>query len=280
MEKIVYATVALMAVTMLSYYIYGTMISLSERHDDEICKESVFTNYLLSQKGIESDEILCPTKYTTIKGNEKKALAEELERCWWMHHEGKLELFSEEKIYCSVCSVVRFEGDGTLEGFGDYMMTAERKDGSTYLSYLASVETERAADLIQDDNAFQQLDMASNSIDRSKPHSIIFVYAKGENWVGELFDTIGRTTTTLTVGTVSSLGSGAVFFLVTPAGAVWGVSAVAAALSVGTIAGFAALFAEEDAHTSFIILKEHQQDELRDLGCQVFPAVQKDIQNE
>jgi hypothetical protein len=90
--------------------------------------------------------------------------------CWKTWGEGKQQLFAASTdTFCAVCDVIDLDQDVT--GFLSYLKSHNVQAGPTYYDYLAGIHVENGLP--------EPLETSfPDSIDRSKPFSIVFTYAK------------------------------------------------------------------------------------------------------
>ncbi len=124
------------------------------------CKTSVESNIRFRLfSWTFSEDIRCPTQDITIKDNldnkkgqnaAKKEISKYMDVCWDIYGKGDLELFTDENTYCAICAIFDFEDkDKEIKG------------------------------LIGEDIIYL------NPISSNKVYGVIFIYAKGEQEIGE-----------------------------------------------------------------------------------------------
>lgn len=250
---------------------------------DQVCEQSINANARGHIRGLTIDsEINCPTNIESIKSKtepeKKKEIAERMEKCWTKFKMGKAELFSQNKIYCSICDVFEFEDKEKIVGFQSYIMETRipNKD-ITYLDYFSGYETPRAEEILSNIDPAKLKEAQIAGLDSKKRYSVIFLYAKGEK---EMEQALRHVSGQTTAGKAGAIGSGVV------AGAA-GLTAIGmlavgsgpvgwVVLGIGTIAAVTGVEwvtygLSSDNHpdwVSFIMLQEYNAQSLKELNCQ------------
>jgi hypothetical protein len=258
--------------------------------EKKLCSSSVYANHLMHVKGvsISSDDINCPTEYYTENSKKpeeiKRNIAQKMVDCWDVYGKGEYKLFSEDQVYCSICTVIDFKHkDINVGNLEEFMANAyPDKKKVTFMDYLLGYETLEAKKYINDKNIFDKTDSKlDNQINTNQKYSIVYVHAKGRTGFSELKDFFGGPKTSSVIFGIGAggIGTGAVtvlpiiLFGSNPVG--W-VAGATIGLVVGGYVGFKTFFTgEDDHHLAFILLKEHSLTEFDDLKCHYYPAVQK-----
>ena len=261
--------------------------SAQQETPKNICKTDVTLNAALRFKGsVLSSKLNCPTQMITIKETDESAikakLATAMYDCWDQFGQGKLELFSDNGLFCSVCSVINFEKkDMAIGHFTDYLMTAKAPAPNqkiTYMDFLQGYETPKAKEVYEDPGIFNSKDSRlENQIDTSKTYSVMFVYGRGEKGITNLATNLKTTTPVLGAGVGGALGAGAgvaiaVFAIGSnPVGWVTGIG-----LGVGALTGLVwGLFVHEPPQwMALTFMQEHTAEKFNTFQCDFLPAEQ------
>ncbi len=246
------------------------------------CEQSIEANTRGHIRGLAIDsEIKCPANLEPItakKEEEKKReIATRMAQCWVKFKEGRAELFFENKIYCSICDVFEFEDKEPVKGFQSYLAETKMQGKEiTYADYFSGYKTAEAGKALPKLTIEQASLAKTQELDTGKRYSVIFVYAKGKDEIGKAARHISGQTPEGKAGLIVGAGAGVaagasvgltVFLLGSnPVG--W---AAGAALVVGAGVDAAAYFLSSDNHpewASFIMLKEHNAQSLKELNCQ------------
>lgn len=239
-------------------------------------------------------EVKCPTQDILIKErvNEKndatikKKIAMATYRCaddflLSKAAEGEFDLFEGEGIFCAVCSIIKFKDkDKEVTGLSGYMaknfIPNFKYEGRkvTYLGFLdQSYQTEKAADVIDDLNENQKKTLEQDNLKTDRAYSVLYIYAKGDDWVEKALHALDSTAGSVTIGGGAVAGAGVALVFVlgasNPVG--WAVLGVGA-----LVAGVSWFFTEEKApeHAAFVVLRQHHEEEFKQLGCTYLPVVQ------
>lgn len=275
-------------------------LNLQKSADTTTCRASVkaHTSGQFKDIGFVADELKCPTQYPVIKARTeeeiKYAIADEMKRCWDDFGRGRLELFDDEAIFCSVCSVMEFQKKGVvIEDFTEWLSETEIPElarNGTYLSYMdyfANYESMEAGGVI--DEARQEVadknqGQLSPDLSTDELYSVVFVYIKGKHWIAEYKKTTGsRLTSSLVAGGgmgIAAGGATVVALSLVPGVnlGVWTLLGLGSTigLTTGTVTTWEAFFAKETPDViSMVLLKKHNETELLDLACERYPSLQK-----
>lgn len=257
--NLIIALFVLIIIIAISAKIYDIYVHDSK---ESLCRSSITAMSEMRTKGVQLslDELQCPVEVKEVDPNKiakaKYDIAEEMRSCWDMYGEGKNPLFSESgRTYCSVCSIVEFDKKAkpltNFEKFLDETPMLNDKDGITYGTYLRNHQSKDASSLVRDFQGIQAQGGSASDLDTSKDYSIIVVYAKG----------ITNARKILNAGTFATRITGMPLFFV----------ASGASATYEYFAG-----ESEDAYLAMIVLKEHDKDTFKDLGCEIYPNVQRD----
>lgn len=263
-----------------------------EKFDEDACRASIKSHELLAKRGVQitGAEFNCPTEYNTLDTDDemeiKYKIADEMVECWDDFGNGRLVLFDDEMVYCSVCNVVDFRHkDISVDGFTTFLGTRLAPDKNvTYMDHLMGYEVPRTREYLDDPSIYdQEKSRLENQIDTSKNYSIVYIHAKGEKKIAQLKQALGGKTRTSVIMGMGVLGTGAAvtagIIIATPVG--WAAGTAIAvtggiiSLVAGAWTGITTFVAgEEDHHIAFVLLKEHTASEFDELGCDYFPSVQ------
>lgn len=184
-------------IIVIIMFTYKTTSASKEAADEKICKNSVYQTAMLRFKDISlTNTINCPTRYFTIydnvakdQGQIKNKMAMEMYGCAKKFLRGKYELFGDANIYCAVCSVFDFQDKGReINGFGKYLAENNIPGNSMkFIEYLQGYETPKASEYI-DMEKLKEKDYLSLPIKTDDKYAVIFVYAKGKDFVNRLAD--------------------------------------------------------------------------------------------
>jgi len=289
--KVITGVILVLVFTFIMIRFITNVNRINEENSEiETCRESVaaMASAVKLSKGFLTTQLKCPTHFINFKSDgvydgKKKiysyksknaksvisdVVADEMVKCWNKFHEGKLELFREDKIFCVVCSSLHFETDDDIVlNKIEAVLKSKRLAGKgSYFDYLTGFSTEKSYVLPKDQEKIVE---NYNYIDtrRSKDYAILFVYIKGRDRVEDFKKkTLGATPGLVLTGlgivglTVATGGAGLV---------------VAGAITIG--GGFttwlgASLTGAEPQWASFVVLRDYNKDSLEKLGCEELPA--------
>ncbi len=253
--------------------------------EKQSCKSSVQANALLKMRYADfSGEIKCPIVPLKIndKNDEiaKKKIADAMYDCWDQFGQGKLELFTDDNVYCTICHRITFDEDVKINGFSSYLATNYAPGQKiSYLQFLTTEQTQNAEFLKEFENK-----KIEESIDASKnkEYAVIFTYIKGKKPLEE----IAQKSKYATPGAgLAFLGAGLVF-KVAPALAtipVIGIGAATVTVTAGTMAFGTGLLWSYLAlnyagvpfdHIALISLIPYDAQNLQNLNCREIPIKQ------
>jgi len=262
--------------------------------EDSECSKNIKAHaFLLKTSGeaIASD-IYCPTKYYTLSGKNvdeiKYSLAEAMRTCWGTWGKGRLDLFKGEGYYCHIHSVIDFKDKNTrITDFSDYLANTNVDSilDISYLDYLTGYANEKADQAFTD--KFKEL-RPTGTIDTSKTYAVMFLYAKGDEFIKDMLEGIGSTTAGggAILGTLGGVATG---ILIVKGLAVVGVSAgtfglggllIGGGALIGGLAGgiFGWSQANQVQWYAITTLQEYSSESLKRIGCQITPVKQDKIQ--
>ncbi|MEE9525086.1 MAG: hypothetical protein V3V78_00585, partial [Candidatus Woesearchaeota archaeon] len=153
------------------------------------CRQSVESNALLRLGAADfSSEIVCPTKELKIKSKDelqiKYALANEMTECWEIFQKGEKELFSDDGVFCSICSRVVFTKlDDPIKAFPEFLLkTKIPGKEQTYADYLHNYEKAESTEILEEiEKAGNALHIKEIEINPAKEYAVIFGYIKGKD---------------------------------------------------------------------------------------------------
>jgi len=186
--------ISIVLLLILVPFIINSFLKMQASTVKDICKASVASNALLR---IGKQELVskleCYTQDLTIETRDpdamKKQLAGYYADCFDQFWQGKYELFSEDGIYCHICSTITFaKPNQKIQGFKRYLFekTMPRKE-ITYAQFLSGYQTPGAAVLgAQQTSLFEE-----DELDTSQTYAPIFVYIRGRDQILHYAETIG-----------------------------------------------------------------------------------------
>ena len=258
--------------------------------DKQTCKASVQTHAALKMKYADfSGDIKCPTVKVTINDKDenviKKQIADSMYDCWDQFGRGKLELFSDDSEYCTICHRISLDKNIKVNGFTDYLAkTNAPRQKISYLQFMTTEKTQ-SSDFLND-KANKKVD---DTIDASKngEYAVIFTYIKGRTNLKQFvtkatYATPGLGTIAIGFG-IFKLGGivgAGLSTIATPAvGVPVGVtisSAGALTMGVGVLWSFLAVkFADAPfEHISLISFIPYDAPNLQNLNCKEIPVKQ------
>lgn len=152
------------------------------------CEASIKGHAALKLKYADfSGEINCPTVRFKIDDKKedvvKKKIADAMVDCWNQFGKGKLELFSDDSVYCAICHRITFDKNVQVKGFTEYLAkTNVPGQKISYIQYLTTAKTENSDFLNVLTN--QKID-DSILASQQNEYAIIFTYIKGKKYLEE-----------------------------------------------------------------------------------------------
>ena len=260
---------------------------LEQTRKQEQCRLSILENANLRLNGHAfKDNIICETENLVINEDltkkdkqeqAKKQIADAMAICWNQYGEGKLNLFSGEGIFCSVCSLIEFKNPKTekLTGFVDYFYS-EKVLGrdETYSEYVAGVSK---GDMFQDQNVYS---VQSDVLNTSQTYAVMFYYPKGQDYIRKFTETIGASYQGLLIGGGAiALGAGIIYvgsaLSMTGVGAVIGVPIAIVGGAVVAVSVAIGYFTTEEADewAAFTFVLPYEKDKAL-ANCTYLPVKQ------
>ncbi|MGV8150600.1 MAG: hypothetical protein ACP5NV_02625 [Candidatus Woesearchaeota archaeon] len=253
-----------------------------EKAEIQDCRTSIGAHSALAKSSYSEvfTDIKCQTRNLKIdakKHNDaKRAIAEDMRRCWYEWQNGNAQLFEGEGIFCHVCSVYDFkQKNQKIEGFQQFLLEEKIKIRSSvypedtesieYMKYFTEYKTSKTEDIEEYPNktAFKE----TMIIDTSKKYATIFVYASGKEDMQKFLE--GGYRQTALIGGGTAVGLGALAFVAGgPPGWVIG------GILVGGLIIWQALTYEEPQWMSIIQFMEYNSTQISELGCQYLEANQ------
>lgn len=249
----------------------------------QTCKTSVKTHTLLKLRYADfSGEIKCPTVKMQINDNNeniaKKKIADALYDCWDQFGRGKLELFTDNSVYCTICRRITFGKDIKVNGVMRYLALQQApRQKISYAQFLTTERTENSQILSE----LESKKIVDN-IDASKEdeYAIIFTYIKGKDNLNQLLEK--------SKFAASGLGTVALGFGFVKAGTAVGLTGIGApiaatlvsfgafVMSVGTLWGFVGTYLATVPfeHISLISFVPYDAESLKSLNCKEIPIKQ------
>ncbi len=256
------------------------------------CETSVRTHAGLKLRYADfSGEIKCPVVKIQIDDkNEdviKRKVADAMVDCWDQFGKGKLDLFKDDSVYCSICHRITFNKEIKFNGFMKYL--AEEKPSKqaevkniTYLQYLTTEKTQNS-DFLNE--------LANRKIDdtvlasQQNEYAIVFTYVKGKQYLNEYAAKAGNIAPgvgliVIGLGTFKAGGivGGAVSAVATPLVGVpvgFTISSTGALLmSIGALWGYVSYFIEGVSfeHISLMNFIPYDAQYLESLNCREIPT--------
>lgn len=238
-----------------------------------ICKASVKKAALMNNiLRVFESEINCPTSdiYIDTKDENfaKAKIAESMYDCWNQFLEGKENLFSDENIYCSVCSRVHLE-DPEIDEFSRYLATKKVPGKKySYLDYISGYSTQGSEEVLGK-LSISQLKELENETIYPDDYAVIFVHAKGKDHLEKLSDHFSGKTTAGKIGYIgagTAAGTGLVIAALVSNPVGWIVGG-----SLGTASLVTSYLYSPDNYpewASFVVFRKYESSALEELGCQ------------
>lgn len=297
-NKFVVYLVLMVVITIAMLLFEGNVRDMYEKSTEKnICKTSIMMQDKLAFKSfsLASDiHIKCPTKEIEIDNKEpeqvKYMFAKELYSVCDEFNRGKINLFGdEEKIFCVIRDVISFKNkDQKISGLTEYLIEEKpRNKEESYYDYCKPYETGRISNIYEKIPEWQKQDINKEPIDTNKKYAIIFVYAKGEEELREVYNffvggSAGHKTMYVGIGTIvlGALVVGAAPAIIVVGTFVRSVgwAVVTSGTHIFQMGGLYNFLTNPDLKQewgSFFWVREYDEDELAKLGCDYLPAKQK-----
>ena len=297
-NKFVVFLILMVVITIAMLLFEGNVRDMYEMSTEKnICKISIMMQDKLAFKGfsLASDiHIKCPTKEIEIDNKDseqvKYMFAKELYSVCDEFNRGKINLFGdEEKIFCVIREVISFKNkDQKISGLTEYLVEEKpRNKEESYYDYCKPYETGRISNIYEKIPEWQRQAINKEPIDTNKKYAVIFVYAKGEDELREIYkffvgESTGHKTMYIGIGTIVL---GALVVKAAPAIIVvgtfvrvlgWTMAASGTEiLKFGALSNFLTSRDLKQEWASFFWVKEYDEAELKKLGCDYLPAKQK-----
>ncbi|MBC8501021.1 MAG: hypothetical protein H8D38_04635 [DPANN group archaeon] len=264
--------------------------------DESDCEKSVLSHIkmLKLSKSLETGEpmkatpIKCPRIDLTLKQKDedeiKHIIAEKMRICWKNWQRGEEELFLEEATYCQPCYIIDFKHKNLeIRDFDKFLIeTKILRQNYTYMQYFSgSTNNEEFATEKLKENPDIAKIVTSFKTDSKKV--ILFYYTKDSDMIKEIIGTlegfakgaaIGGTAGAIIVGGVA----GTICSIIPGVGTIScaTIGAKIGAIIGGATGGFIAaqFLGDYPLWLSFILFKEYNEEELRNLGCEIAPGKQ------
>lgn len=223
--------------------------------------------------------IVCPTKIVSLSTKDedkvKETLAKEMKNCWSMWGQGKNKLFTQDGVYCHVCSIVRVNGVDNVTGFTTYLDTHTVAKGQSYTDYLSGAKTGSYFNKTD----FPGIDSSTMPVNQT---AIIFYHANGKKAIDKVWNSVfGNVPAVATTGAVIGAVAGiAIGIALAPAtgGTVTVILIATAAGTLGAgIGGVTAAAAAykariESDYMSIVVIKPLREEELTSMECKYAPV--------
>ncbi len=290
MFKVLAAIIAMLVVMMI---LLMFDVRIGELYQDSVnknvCKASVRSQDALAIKNIALDaDIKCPLQRIEIKEINPEKIKGELAKLYYdvcdEFGQGTLNLFGKrETTFCVIRDRITFKNKGIIiNDFGKYLIEKNAlNEMASYAEFCSGYKTERAVKIF--DKEIEQI--RNVPIDTNKEYVIMFVYAKGEEEIREaikFFFGASDSHITMYIGGGLIVGGGALVY--TGYGTLVGVPLVIAGKAVagaglGLFGGGAIInyFTNKDIKmewASFFLIREFNEQELKQLPCDYLPAEQ------
>lgn len=248
-------------------------LSLSEERygTEQVCRNSVrLAAYKISGKSIYN-EIKCPTQYDSIQATEDEAIkheiAEKMRTCYWMFHEGKLELFDENsENFCVICYVLDFKEKKKVSGVVNYLMIHNLPESpdTSYYDYLTPYSTTQ--ELIE-----KTQNSKEDFVDTNYKYAVMFNYVK-PSYLSKM-----------EAGEIGAAGAGVTALVITyfiPGVNIFTISGTAIAVGVGAAAAgtgfyFGKDFGEVADWSASMMLWPYTEEEAARIQCNYAPVKTK-----
>ncbi len=230
---------------LLFVFVKNSAIINVDVNAKETCKRSVEQYAKLKLPGIDLTDInhiKCPTRSITINNDDgkkaKAGIAKAMYDCFDQFGAGELELFDTRRAsavnYCVVCSKISFtDKDKEVKGLAEYLATTaiQGKEITYYEFFKGGSATEEETTKVAlgsggsggagASKTFEDL----SGVDASKPHAVLFTYAKSTGWWDKLSaGAIAGTAGLVIGGAVAGFFTGGMGWVVTAAAVTGGVS--------------------------------------------------------
>lgn len=152
------------------------------------CKASVqeSSKFLLRYSEFAT-KLNCPTITLKIHDKDseiiKKKIADSMADCWDNFGRGKLDLFADDNVYCTICHRITFDKGLKFKGLTDYIATKNAPGQDiTYLQFLTTERTENS-EFLKDKESKQVDDTIDASMENQ--YAVVFTYIKGKKFMQE-----------------------------------------------------------------------------------------------
>lgn len=290
-QEVLIGVIIVLTITILSLFVVNKQLKSAQKHQElKECAQQVEAHkqMLKLTNGERGTEINCPTIYETLPAENADEMqfqiAERMRYTWDAWDEGKGDLFVEEAAYCQPQYVLDFENnDLKVDNFAQFLIeTPIPEKNYSYLQYFSGKtnDPEWSAEKLRDSELGNQV----TSVNSSKRKVVLFYYLKDSNKIKEFMSTLTGTGGGALIGGVVG---GAVFG--TAGGAICGtltlgtlaVPCAAAGAAAGKIIGsFVGGFVGSQTktkypqHLSFILVRDYNAEELKEIGCEIAPSTQ------
>ncbi len=117
MVFVVVMILTVLVLVVLLYPQYNILNWFSGKTPYNICRISVEDASLMRFRNIDfSSNLKCQTQEYTIDSKDvdtaRRTVADAMYNCFYQFGQGKVELFTDEGLYCFICSTIDFEGKG------------------------------------------------------------------------------------------------------------------------------------------------------------------------
>lgn len=284
---------AVSLMVLLVFFGFKMWPALSQSGPSDLCRQSIITH---AGKPLEvfRGQIICPINELKVsadlssdKGQDqaKKVLSKSLYDCFDKFGAGKLDLFSRQGVYCSVCDRIEFsDARGKVKGLTKYLGT-ERvpfKDIS-YLDFLAGFESSHFKEYMDDPLLFssKEANAAIEIDDTSKPWATILVYARGEDSMNRIRDALspslggsgGRLIGVGSAGVIAGAGGATAGLILMGLGPAGWITAALSAVTFGSLTAYTVgSFDDVPQRLVFARLVPYEARSFEMLGCETLPV--------
>lgn len=286
------AAIIIILVIMIIMLLFETRIGELYKNlmNKNICKSSVYSQDLAHLKNIAlPSDIKCPMQRIEIEEKDPEKIKQKLVKLYYdmcdEFGQGTLNLFGKrETTFCVIRDKISFKHkDIIIDDFANYLAKTNIPGKElTYAEFCSGFKTKRAEKIFEENDIAQ---IKNIPIDTNKEYAIMFIYAKGEEEWREMSKFLFGTSTShkgLYIGTGLIVGGG--LLISTGAGSIIGIPLVwagkiiaAGGLAVGglsTISNYLLNKEIEMEWASFFLIREFNEEELKELPCKYMPAEQ------
>lgn len=228
--------------------------------------------------------IVCPTRIVSLNTQDedkvKETLAKEMKYCWAEWGQGKNKLFTQDGVYCHICTIVRIDGVNNVTGFTEYLDTHKAGKDQSYTDYLSGAKTGSYFN----ETDFPGIGTSTMAVNQT---AIIFYHANGKKAIDKLWNNVFGNVpvmarTGVVIGAVAGVAvgvflapetGGASAIVVVKAAAIITAAATAGAGAGGVTGVVAAYKARvESDYMSIVVAKSLDESEIAGMACKYAPV--------